>query len=497
MPPILASFLTVLFIGYLFRRDFRERPNVTGALWLPFFWVMINGGRFVSEWLAMCGLNLGGNSVEEGSPVDALVFFVLIAAGVRILYQRRVSVAKFVRHNRWVSIYLGYCLLSAVFWSDFPFVAFKRWIKLFGQPVMVLILLTEPDPLESLTRLLKRCAYVFIPVSILFIKYYPQWGRAFDAWSGLPTNAGITTNKNALGCDCFILGFFFIWHFLRVWRLEKGKPRRNELVLCLGFFVMIGWLLYMAHSSTSLGVLVLAVAALGFLGLKFLNLRQLDVYLVMLVAACILGQFFFGIYDFAIQALGRDSTLTDRTYIWQILLHWNINPILGAGFESFWLGDRQVKFAELFRGIPINEAHNGYLETYIQLGLLGLFITLALILATYAKARRELFENFDLGRFRLAYLAGFLFFNWTEAGFRTHCFPFFMFFLAAIDYPAQTEPLETYSDELAADTANDGCPQNGLPATNPPGQTQARPAEIGHAKTVAIGAVTGPHIAII
>jgi len=456
MPPILASVLTVLFMGYLFRRDFRERPNVTGALWLPFFWVMINGGRFVSEWLAILGLNLGSVSVEEGSPVDALVFFILIAAGVLVLYQRGIKVAEFARYNSWVTIFLCYCLLAIV-WSDFPFVAFKRWIKLFGQPVMVLILLTEPDPMEALTRLFKRCAYVLVPVSILFIKYYPQWGRAFDVWTGLPTNAGITTNKNALGFDCFILGFFFIWHFLRVWRREKGTPRKNELALCLGFFVMIGWLLYMAHSSTSLGILALAVAALLFLNLKFLDLRHLDVYLVILVVACSLGQVFFGIYDFAIQALGRNSTLTDRTYIWQILLHWDINPILGAGFESFWLGDRPAKFADLFNGIPINEAHNGYLETYIQLGLLGLFITLALILATYAKARRELLENFDLGRFRLAYLAGFVFFNWTEAGFRTHSLPFFMFLLVAIDYPSQQpQPLVAIPDELEMDPDNPG-----------------------------------------
>jgi O-antigen ligase len=469
MPPILASFLTVLFMGYLFRRDFRERPNVTGALWLPFFWVMINGGRFVSEWLAMCGLNLGGNSVEEGSPVDALVFFVLIAAGVRILYQRRVSVAKFVRHNRWVSIYLGYCLLSAVFWSDFPFVAFKRWIKLFGQPVMVLVLLTEPDPIESLTRLLKRCAYVVVPVSVLFIKYFPQWGRTFDVWSGMPTNCGITTNKNALGCNCLILGLFLIWHCQRVWRREKGWPRRNELVLCLVLLGLIGWLLKMAQSATSLGALLLAVAVMWFLGLKFVNRRHLGAYVLAGVVVCALAEVFFGIHNYVIHALGRNSTLTDRTTIWQILLNWDLNPILGVGFESFWLGDRVDKFSSLFQGIMINEAHNGYLETYIQLGLLGVFLTLVLVLVAYFKSQRSLMNDFDFGRFRLAYLAAFIVYNWTEAAFRTHCFPFFMFFLIAIDYPALKE-LSGQSltlVETETDNRTGNCPKNGLAAISP------------------------------
>jgi O-antigen ligase len=145
------------------------------------------------------------------------------------------------------------------------------------------------------------------------------------------------------------------------------------------------------------------------------------------------------------EALGRNSTLTDRTKIWQILLNWDINPLLGVGFESFWLGDRMNQFSELFQGIMINEAHNGYLETYIQLGLLGVLITLAMLLAAYFKALRALVSNFDFGRFRLAYLFAFIAYNWTEAGFRTHCFPFFIFFLIAIDYNVRPDLGNVYT----------------------------------------------------
>jgi exopolysaccharide production protein ExoQ len=444
MPPIVATVICLSAVAYLFWRDFRQKPNVTSALWLPFFWITISGTRFISEWLGIFGFNLGGASVEEGSPFDAIFFFVIIACGIYVLRRREVNMPEFMRNNRWITIYLLYCLL-AIAWSDFPFVAFKRWIKLFGQPIMVLVVLTEPDPMESLTRLLKRFAYLVVPISILFIKYFPQWGRAFDTWTGVPMNTGITTNKNALGCDCFILGLFFVWHFQRVWRQKKGIARKNELLLCLFFFVTIGWLLIMAHSSTSLGALALAVTTMLFLGLKFIDRRRLGVYLAVIAVTCALAEFLFGIHNLVIEALGRNSTLTGRTDIWHILLNWDINPILGVGFESFWLGDRVDKFAELLPGLVLNEAHNGYLETYINMGLLGVFITLALLLATYFKAHRALLDNFDFGRFRLAYLAAFIVYNWTEAAFRTHCFPFFMFFLIAIDYPARRYLGELFS----------------------------------------------------
>jgi O-antigen ligase len=465
IPPQLAAVIYLGVVAWLFRRDIRERPNVTNALWLPFFWVFISGTRFITGWLAIFGLNVGGVSVQEGSPVDAVFFFGVIAGGLYVLHRRQVNWSAFMRQNRWVTIYLGYCLLATL-WSDYPFVALKRWTKLFGQPVMVLILLTEPDPMESLKRLLKRLAYVVVPISILFIKYFSQWGSAYDSWTGQRMNTGITTDKNSLGCDCFILGLFFLWHFLQVRRQEKSVARRNELFLCVAFLGLIGWLLNSAHSSTPIGALLVAVAMLWFLGLKFVDRRRLGFYLVVTLVTCALAELFFGIDKIVIEALGRDATLTGRTEIWQILLHWDLNPVLGAGFESFWLGKRLDKFAELLPGAIINEAHNGYLETYINLGLLGVLITLALLLAAYFKAHRSLLADYEFGRFRLAYLAAFIIYNWTEALFRTHSFPFFMFFLIAIDYPNRPLPEKSSAgiDPLEPEEAAAGVHKNDMSA---------------------------------
>jgi exopolysaccharide production protein ExoQ len=462
MPSIVASFIYLSGVAWLFRRDFRERPNVTAALWLPFFWVFISGSRFVSQWLAMFGLNLGGSSVEEGSPVDAIFFFGIIGAGLYVLHQRRVSLAEFMRNNQWVTIYLAYCFLAIV-WSDYPLVAFKRWIKLFGQPVMVLIVLTEPDPMEALTRLFKRCAYVWVPVSILFIKYYPEWGRGFSVWTGESTNCGITLGKNLLGVDCMILGLFFFWHFLRVRKQEKSSAKRNELILGLAFLAMIGWLLHVAQSSTSLVSMLVAIGVVLFLGLRFVRVERIGIYLVAIVVTCVLAEAMFGIHDLVIGSLGKDSTLTGRTDIWQILLNWEINPVLGTGFESFWLGDRIKKLDALYPEIHLNEAHNGYLETYLNLGLLGLAITLGIVVATYAKGRKALINDFQFGRFRLAYLIAFVIYNWTEAAFRTHCVPFFVFFLCAIDYPTRVQPAAATAEvvnEHEPDSSPAGCPQN-------------------------------------
>jgi len=432
LPPIVASFLTIAFIVFLFRRDMRERPNATGALWIPLIWFLIICSRQVSEWLNIFGLHVGAITLEEGSPLDRCIYFGLIAAGIYVLSKRRVQLLEIIRQNQWLTIFFVYCFL-AIFWSDFPFVAFKRWIKVLGHPIMALIVLTEPDPVESLSRLIKRCAYVIVPVLILVIKYYPQLGRGFDTWSGGAVNTGITTNKILLGSDCLILSLFFFWHLLQTWPLERGKARRNELFLTGGFLMAIWWLLLMAQSSTSLVSLFLGVLIVVILGWQFVDRRFIGTYLIIGVLALVAAEWAFGIYASAIQFLGKDATLTDRTLLWSELLKVKVNPLFGAGFESFWLGDRFRNFAASRWWQP-NQAHNGYLETYLNLGVVGLLLLIGLLIATFWKGRREFLRNFEFGRFRLALLAAVVAYNWTEAVFKNISAIWFVFYIIALDY---------------------------------------------------------------
>ena len=436
----LATALVLGIIGWLFWHDFRERSRVTNALWLPFLWAFISGTRFPTEWMQMFfGTVVGGTSTDEGSPVDAVFFFVIILLGLAVLAQRRVNLSVFIRHNPWVVLYLLYCLLS-VLWSDIPLVAFKRWIKLFGQPVMVLVLLTEPDPLEAFTRLLKRLAYVILPVSILFTRYYPEWGRAWDGWTGAPMNTGITTNKNSLGCDAFMIGLFFLWHLLRVWRREPGPKRTFEIRLSAVFLLLTVWALHTARSSTSTGVLVLGTAVMLLATSSFIR-RRIVPYFVGGLVFLVIAELVFGIHNLAIAALGRETTLTGRTDVWKVLITWDINPLLGVGYESFWRDSIMAKMAILMPGLVINESHNGYLETYLSLGLIGLFLLLAMFVAAFRKATRALNANLEIGSFPLGYVMAFAIYNVTEAAFRTHGVPFFIFFLMVIEYPWTPAPM--------------------------------------------------------
>ena len=67
----------------------------------------------------------------------------------------------------------------SVLWSDFPDVAFKRWIKAIGDLAMVLVIVTDAEPIGT-RRLFSRPGFVLLPTSVLLIKYYANLGRGYD-----------------------------------------------------------------------------------------------------------------------------------------------------------------------------------------------------------------------------------------------------------------------------------------------------------------------------
>src|SRR5437870_1930094 len=168
----------VILALFLFDRDRKSR--VSSALWIPVVWLSMGASRAVSQWLGRVGPAASAEDLYlEGSPLDAFILAGLLAAGLAVLFARRRSARTFLRANGPLLVFFFYCAVS-VLWSDYPFVAFKRWTKAFGDLVMVLVVLTDPDPSASVKRVLARSGFLLIPLSDLLIKYYPELGRYYD-----------------------------------------------------------------------------------------------------------------------------------------------------------------------------------------------------------------------------------------------------------------------------------------------------------------------------
>ena len=438
MPPILALVLTTMFVLWLLRRD-GKTAGTSYAFWIPMTWVTIISSRFVSEWFYVRSTS---QNFMEGSPIDQPVFLVLIILAVCVLLRRGVSARRVAAANIAVMIFLGYGFVS-IMWSDFPWIAFKRWVKVVGHPLMVLVLLTEPKPKDALEALFRRLGFVLIPASVMLIKYFPSLGRGFSGWTGQAYNTGVTTNKNTLGALCCIVGLYFAWNVIVNRKQIPAERRQTEILTNLFFIGMVYWLMSIADCATATVALTLGIATMFLLGVEHLRRKQLLMYVAAAALFYIGVDSLLNVTDAVIIALGRDPTLSDRTNLWEDILAMPLNPLVGAGFESFWLGDRLLHLWTLWPFQP-NQAHSGYIETYIQGGWLGVCALLILLSSYYRRAKAELMTTPATGRFKMAFLAILLLTNYTEATFKAlHPF-FFLTFALMLTYPipiAQKKPL--------------------------------------------------------
>jgi exopolysaccharide production protein ExoQ len=457
MNPSLAALVYAVGIVGLFYLDRDKTIRTSWGLWLPILWLLIVGSRGPSIWLGVAP-PAGADVQLDGTPLDRAFFAGILAVGIIVFVFRGRKVVSLLAANWLILGYFGFCLAS-VLWSDYPGVASKRWVKAIGDLVMVLIIASEADPVGAFKRVVARVGFILLPVSVLLIKYFPLLGRGYDPWHGTRYNLGVTTNKNTLGMVVLVITLATFW---RVWTLfrTKGDNRTRHLVAQATLLAFGISLLSMANSATSRAGFALGAFIVVVTSTSFAKRRPGAVHAIVLTIVIVgVGLMLAGGGAVITNALGRDSTLTGRTGIWNELLPMVPNPVVGAGFESFWLGTRLDAIRAANPGNPLNEAHNGYLEVYLNLGCIGLLLIGSILITGYKRAASTFRRDPSFGSLLLAYVAVAGIYSVTEAGFRNLCLMwiFFLFTVVAASAIASGKlPLgkEKTAPELAPTNTN-------------------------------------------
>ena len=447
MTSTIASAAFALLILGIFWLDRDPRVRTSKAIWISVIWWFLACSRSVGQWLEV-NTSMGSltpEMMEEGSPVDRLVYGGLAALGVIVLVKRSGLVLKLLRTNGPIILFFFYYGVS-ISWSGYPDVAFKRWIKALGDLVMILVVLTDREPYAAFERLLSRTTYLLVPLSVLLIKYYPALGRGIHKWTYKTFYTGAALNKNVLGMICLLGGLTTVWRLLTAFQDRRDPTRTRRLFAQSVILTMVLWLFWMANSMTSLSCFMIGTAIL-LAGNVFAFIRNNPAVMHVFIAAILLvtgSVLFFNVSPDALDAMGKDPTLTDRTNVWALLVSVGESPLVGTGYESFWLGSRLHKIWNVYTWKPFS-SHNGYLEIYLNLGWMGVAL-LALVIATsYRKVVAAFRLNHRVGSFVLACFSVGLVYNFTEAAFFRMMTPVWMFFLLAITGPVVLVKYESES----------------------------------------------------
>jgi len=417
MPPVVATVVFAVGVLVLFALDRDTNARTSKALWIPVIWVALAGSRTVSQWLGLGSPVESATQALEGNPLDRNIQAGLMAAGVIVLLGRGREVGRLLRANGPILLFFSYCAASTL-WSDYPIVAFKRWTKDVGDLVIILIVLTDPDRPAAVKQFLARIGFLLVPASVLLIKYYPDLGQVYSGAAGKVRYSGVTLDKNMLGAVCLISGLGCAWRLIEAFREQRSTHEVGPLIAQGALLAMVLWLFWKADSMSSLASFVLAAGLMAAMCFPALARKRAVVHLlVVAVLSVTFAALFLGLGTEVVETMGRDSTLTGRTGLWKEVLSVAQDPLFGSGFESFWLGSRLEELWGIYWWRP-NEAHNGYLEVFLNLGWAGVALFAIVIATGYRNVVSALRGDPDTGRLRLGYFVAAAMYGFTEAAFR-------------------------------------------------------------------------------
>jgi O-antigen ligase len=370
----------------------------------------------------------------DGNPFDRTFYLVLIIASLVVVMRRPGSFAAVLRENKTVLLFYLF-LLASCFWSNFPFVALKRWTKDVAVFSVILVMITETDPEAAIQSLFTRCAVVLFSFSVLFIKYIPAYGRVYSEEGGVQMT-GVTEQKNSLGEIIMVFGFVLIWRMMTEYRHEGRWRELRRAWLPLTVLGLGVWLLQQSDSRTAMICLGLGALILYSHKLPIVRGRP-KLFLVMLIlggGSLVVINKMFNVSDAVLHALGRDPTFTGRTAIWEAVREHPTNWLHGCGYLMYW----DVTGEIIIKGYPVTlkTAHNGYLDVFLDGGVIGEAFLFLMIIGVGINVVKDFTTGTPYARLRFAYFVSMVLYNLSESTWARRGPMWFAFLLFCVDYRA-------------------------------------------------------------
>ncbi len=325
---------------------------------------------------------------ETSNIKNQVVYLFLFFSSLIILSKRFDKIVSLIIAEKYLGLFVAICLLSAL-WSDYSLLSFKRSFQLFVIFLVIVEALVNIDP-KILMNQLKIVVSIYLFYNLYACRFIPAAiDPVFGTWRGMEVQKNWLA-QNSLYCLLSSIVFF-----------NFDKTRLTKLYDSLLILISV-LIIYKAHSSTNL----IAVVIIVFMGIVFqiesifnnLGIGRSILGLVFLFILTFSGIFVIfssEIFELIPGYFGKDMTMSGRTDIWKFA--WNDiekRIFLGYGFATYWImgSSRLEVFASIFEGFKVNEAHNGYLEIMLQLGVVG-FIFFLFLIITYAYRMLKLNNN--------------------------------------------------------------------------------------------------------
>ena len=402
----------------------------------------------------------------DARPEPRVFWPAMVALSFLLAVQNRSRISKLTLplHIICLLAYLAFAGAS-VLWAFSPQSSFIRFV----QQLMIVTSIVLPTMLAGRTADMMRGVFLCFACALILNVLFILGGSVTIARYGSELvdigYQGYFLGKNYLG-ECAAVAFLLSIHEVRC----HGWGRR-----ALGFvvFVFAVVLIFLSDSKTALGLALIS----PFLASLTLTVRRMTrVSPAIILLSIPLSYIVFShVSHFSMSRMSYmlygDSTFTGRTIIWDFAQYEiERSPFLGWGYQSFWLvpGSPSLEAPGWVAMMP--NAHNGYYDTMLELGYVGLAFLLVFILATLHAIGRVADRNPAQGRLLLSLALFVIMYNFLESlWMRGFEFLWVMFVIVAADASRLCQPFPLREAEYRSSR-----PKRGRPARLPGAQTLGR-----------------------
>lgn len=284
-----------------------------------------------------------------------------------------------------IVLLLLWCWFSLC-WSTYPSASLSRLILTTS---VVWLAFTCVDRLGAQRSLLIIQTFLVLTlvINFAFVLLYPTIGIANTAYPNDPHQwRGAMGHKNIAGTVAALTALI-----LSAPGHAASRHRRY-----LSYLIVLAAIIFLGFSQSRTSVIgAIASAIIGGVvhqyGHRITNkFRAEQIARVRIIGYGLCALLFISLIfltlnsNILLSLTANPDILTERGKIWQpMIISYLENPLFGTGYAAFWVpaetGSVATKDASLLSGVT--QGHNGYLDLAIQIGLPGVLLALAAVIA--------------------------------------------------------------------------------------------------------------------
>lgn len=357
--------------------------------WLEGFYILV-ALLLVTQALVPL-VHFGGTSAEslgDSNPVTLLSALVVYAIALLLLLRRPRAMLQTVRIDPLLIILFMLPVMSII-WSVDQEATLRRAIALVMTGIFCVYIAQRLSPDEFLRRLL-LALFIGGVLSLLYTAAFPA-----DAIEHSSINTGswkgVYGHKAMLGRIAAIAVTVSIYVRPRYpWEsMMRWATIAIFLFLSIQSQSRASWLMMMGGICFMLLIAILRNGRLSN-GIKL----AVAIFVGSVTLLCVAVMF-----DAIVLQLGRDSTFSGRTSLWEgaVAVARESHPVLGAGYRAFWTetGAAEVRnYIVDWVRLP-GHGHNGYLDVWLELGYVGVALFSVFVIVTIWRLANRVLKEPD------------------------------------------------------------------------------------------------------